>query len=225
MEKSTDSVNRYLSGIFLKDRVVSKSVFNLVIGLVLLWGFTTNYLTVTYFPLEWINLVNPWVILLGFIVFSTLGFLIMFKYRAPLYSFLGYNIVTFSVGILLKVVLLLFSSAEIITAIQYTAGITLLMILTATLLPNLFLRFATVLSVVTGSVLIVELFWLMTFGHSHDMIHLIIAISICGYIGYFWAAACKYGETLDEAIDFGGVLYMEIINLFLRILEILSAKK
>ncbi|ABZ78288.1 conserved hypothetical protein [Shewanella halifaxensis HAW-EB4] len=225
MEKSQVGVSHYLSGIFLKDRAVSKSVFNLVIGLVLMWGFTTNYLTVVHFPTEWINSVNPWVILIGFLIFSTLGFLIMFRYRAPLFSFLGYNLVTLSVGLLLKLCLQYFTDSEIVTAIQYTAGITLLMIISATLMPKLFMSFGKVLVVITGWILTIELSWLLMFGHSHELIHWIVAVSMCGYIGYFWAQACKYGETLDEAIDFGGLLYMEIINLFLRLLEILSSKR
>ena len=224
MQQAQLGLSHYLSGLFLKDRSVSKRVFNLVIGLVLIWGFVTNYLTVVYFPTEWINSINPWVILIGFLVFSTLGFLIMFRYEAPLYSFLGYNILTFSVGLLLNLCLQEFSYSEILTAIQYTATITLLMIITATLMPDLFLHFGKVLAVVTGWILVIELSWLVISGHSHDAIHWIVAACMCGYIGYFWAAACKYGDTLDQAIDFGGMLYMEIINLFLRILELISKK-
>ena len=42
----------YLTLIFLKDRQVSKQVFNLVVGLVLMWGFLLNYWIVQYFPTE-----------------------------------------------------------------------------------------------------------------------------------------------------------------------------
>ena len=48
---------------------------------------------------------------------------------------------------------------------------------------------------------------------------------MCGYIGYHWADMQDCGDTLDQAIDFGGLLYMAIINLFIRILELLRLSK
>lgn len=223
MEKSQAGLSHYLSGLFLKDRQVSKRVFNLVIGLVLIWGFSLNYLAVAYFPIEILHWINPWVLLV--VVFGSLmgGCLIMLQYRLPLVSFLGYNLMTLSLCITLSLLLQGFTAAEVAVAVEYTAGITLLMIITSTLVPKLFLSFGKVLCVIGGWIVSVEFTWLLLFGHSHDMIHLIVALSSCGYIGYTWAVACEYGETLDEAIDFGGMLYIHIMNLFMRILNLIAS--
>ncbi|MGS0674803.1 Bax inhibitor-1 family protein [Shewanella sp. 0m-4] len=223
MQRSEVSMNRYLSGVFLEDRPVSKRVFNLVIGLVLIWGFSINYLAVAYFPVEILQWINPWVLLA--VVFASLmaGCLIMLKYPVPLISFLGYNLMTLSISITLSLFLQGFTAAEVALAVEYTAGITLLMIITATIVPKLFVSFGKVLCVVGGWIVSVELTWLLFFGQSHDMIHLIAALSMCGYIGYTWAVACEYGETLDEAIDFGGMLYVHIINLFMRLLHLIES--
>ncbi len=131
MQRSEVSMNRYLSGVFLEDRPVSKRVFNLVIGLVLIWGFSINYLAVAYFPLEILQWINPWVLLV--IVFGSLmgGCLVMLKYPVPLISFLGYNLMTLSISITLSLFLQGFTATEVALAVKYTAGITLLMIITA----------------------------------------------------------------------------------------------
>ncbi len=215
----------YLTLIFLKDRQVSKPVFNLVVGLVLMWGFLLNYWIVQYFPTEWLTALNLWVFLLLYFVMSGIGVGIMLYYEMPLFSFIGYSIMTSTLGFLLNIYLEHFSGEEVIRAIQYTAWTTFGMIIAATLLPKLFLRLHTILVVIVSSVAAIEFGWIILFGQSGDFFHWIIAISMCGYIGYHWADMKDCGDTLDQAIDFGGLLYLAIINLFIRILELLRLSK
>lgn len=53
----------------------------------------------------------------------------------------------------------------------------------------------------------------------------IVAAIFCGYVGYDWGRANNIPKTLDNAVDSAAALYMDIINLFLRILRILGRKK
>ncbi len=46
----------------------------------------------------------------------------------------------------------------------------------------------------------------------------------CGYIGVDWGRANQIERTVDNAIDSAAALYLDIINLFLRILRIMSKK-
>ncbi len=46
----------------------------------------------------------------------------------------------------------------------------------------------------------------------------------CGYIGYDWGRANQIPKTMDNAVDSAAALYMDIINLFLRILRIMGRK-
>jgi FtsH-binding integral membrane protein len=49
----------------------------------------------------------------------------------------------------------------------------------------------------------------------------VVAI-FCGYIGVDWSRANSIPKTLDNAIDSAAALYMDIINLFVRILSIMG---
>ena len=52
----------------------------------------------------------------------------------------------------------------------------------------------------------------------------IVALLFCGYIGYDWARANAIPNTLDNAIDSAAALYLDIINLFIRLLHIMSRR-
>ena len=52
----------------------------------------------------------------------------------------------------------------------------------------------------------------------------IVAAIFCGYIGVDWGRANRIERTLDNAVDSAASLYLDIINLFLRVLRILSRK-
>jgi FtsH-binding integral membrane protein len=72
------------------------------------------------------------------------------------------------------------------------------------------------------AVIIVELVEIFIFGVHHGIIEWMVAIIFCGYIGYDWSRANSIPRTLDNAIDSAAALYMDIINLFLRILRIMG---
>jgi FtsH-binding integral membrane protein len=52
-----------------------------------------------------------------------------------------------------------------------------------------------------------------------------VVLIFCGYIGYDWGKAQRQEKTIDNAVDSAAAIYMDIINLFLRILRILGRKK
>ena len=47
-----------------------------------------------------------------------------------------------------------------------------------------------------------------------------VALIFCGYIGLDWCRAQQYPKTLDNAIDSAADIYLDIVNLFIRILSI-----
>ena len=70
----------------------------------------------------------------------------------------------------------------------------------------------------------VELVELFILGIHHGVIDWIVVLIFCGYVGVDWGRANQIPKTLDNAIDSAAALYMDIINLFLRILRILGRK-
>ncbi|MBO7709254.1 MAG: US12 family protein, partial [Lachnospiraceae bacterium] len=52
----------------------------------------------------------------------------------------------------------------------------------------------------------------------------VVVVIFAGYIGYDWARAQAYPKTLDNAIDSAADIYVDIINIFIRILSIIGKK-
>ena len=61
-------------------------------------------------------------------------------------------------------------------------------------------------------------FIMILFGNVPKWWDWVVALLFCGYIGYDWAEAQNNAKTLDNAIDSAVALYLDIINLFLRLL-------
>jgi FtsH-binding integral membrane protein len=74
-------------------------------------------------------------------------------------------------------------------------------------------------------VIIIELIAIFFFGGSPAIIDWIVVLIFCGYIGYDWGRANQIPKTYDNAVDSAAALYMDIINLFLRILRILGRSR
>ena len=54
------------------------------------------------------------------------------------------------------------------------------------------------------------------------IIDYVVVLIFCGYVGYDWAKANVQTKTVDNAIDSASELYVDIVNLFVRILRILA---
>jgi FtsH-binding integral membrane protein len=66
---------------------------------------------------------------------------------------------------------------------------------------------------------------LMLFGmQTPSLLDGLFVLIFSGYIGYDWARANQLPKTLDNAIDASAALYLDIVNLFLRILRLLSRR-
>ena len=52
----------------------------------------------------------------------------------------------------------------------------------------------------------------------------IMVLIFSGYVGYDWSKAQIFPKTLDNAIDSAADIYVDIVNLFIRILRIMGKK-
>lgn len=50
----------------------------------------------------------------------------------------------------------------------------------------------------------------------------VVVLVFSGYIGYDWSKAQQFPRNLDNAIDSAADIYVDIVNIFMRILSILS---
>lgn len=208
----------------LTDRTISPAAYNLVIGLTLLWGFAVNWWMVDTISTEWIRGINPWVLYGGYFASCMLGVSLFASSVNPVVSFVGYNLVVVPFGLLVNLVVSRYDSQLVLEAIRITALVTVGMMILGTLFPAFFRRIASALSVALLLVIVVELVEIFVLGIHHGALDWIVVLIFCGYIGYDWGRANQIPRTLDNAIDSAAALYMDIINLFLRILRILGRK-
>lgn len=208
----------------LTDRTISPAVYNLVIGLTLLWGFAINWWMVDAISVEWIRSINIWVFFGGYFASCMLGVYLFSSSSNPLVSFVGYNLVVVPFGLIINLVVSRYDANLVQQAIRLTALVTVGMMALGTLFPAFFQRIASALTIALLLVIVVELVEVLVFGIRHGILDWIVVLIFCGYIGYDWGRANQIPKTLDNAIDSAAALYMDIINLFLRILRILGRK-
>ena len=204
------------------------SRYNLILGGVLFWGFLANAL-ICLFTRPYIENWNPLPILIAYIVLGIVGVLLT-RSRSAAVSFVGYNLVVLPLGFVLSLFLVEYEPYLIATVFFETAAVTLTMMLLSLVFPRLFLSMGRALAVSLLIVIVVEFVFFLVValtGRFNDgigqvglVIDGIVAVIFALYIGYDWAVAQKRYRSVDAAVDSACSLYLDIINLFIRLLAI-----
>lgn len=210
---------RLLSG--LPDSI-DESRYNLVLGLTIFYGFFVNtIMIVTCFDL--FAKIPPVVFYISYFVCFIAGALVA-RSSSPVISFLGYNLIVLPIGALLTVSLPFYSKKDILSAVMVTGIVVLIMILISTARPQLFAGMgrALMISLIVGIIAEVAA-WLL--GYGGTLFSWLFVIIFTLYIGYDWSRAQAYPKTVDNAIDSAIDIYLDIINLFIRILRLLGRSR
>jgi len=207
------------------EREISPAKYNLIIGMTLAWGFGVNYLMVKHINPLTLMSVNPIVFFVGYLACAFGGVYLFKSSDKPAVSFLGYNLVVIPFGLIVNMVVNQYDPELVQQAIRITGIVTGLMMLLGTLFPRFFQRIAGALTIALLLVIIVQMVEIFIFRTHFAIIDWIVVLIFCGYIGYDWGRANAIPKTVDNAIDSAAALYMDIINLFLRILRILGRRR
>lgn len=204
---------------------ISDGAYNLVIGLTLCWGFALNYLMVKYIPYQTLQGIPPLAFFLGYLASCLLGVFLFERSRSPAVSFLGYHLVVIPFGCIINLVVRNYDAAIVMEAFRITGIVTLVMMALGALFPAFFSSIGGALAVSLLLVIIWEAVEVFLLHMHHDVLDWIVVMIFCGYVGYDWGRANQLPRTVDNAVDCAAALYMDIINLFLRILRILGRKR
>lgn len=199
-----------------KDFAVSRERFNLILGGTLLWGFLLNVVFCLLFT-DAVTRIDYSVLLIGYVVLAFGGIMINKFSDKPLWSFVGYNMVVLPLGLVLSALIAEEGSAAVRETFQITAAVAAGMLLLSNWKPDFFSRLGPCL---LGALLIAVAAELLTYflGGGLVLTNALVALIFCGYIGYDWARAQQRPKTADNAIDSACALYLDIINLLLRVL-------
>ncbi len=207
------------------ESTMGEGAYNFAIGAVLCWGFFVNWMMIKTIPVETIMSVNIWVLLIGFFVLGVAGVFTFSMSSNPVISFIGYNMVVVAFGLILNITVSAHDPDIVFQAMQTTGLVTAVMMFLGGVFPNFFKNIIGGLTIALLAMIVIELVQTFVFHVQQGWTDWAVALIFCGYIGYDWAKANEVPRTLDNAIDGAAALYMDIINLFVRILEIYAKSK
>jgi FtsH-binding integral membrane protein len=207
------------------DQIISGGIYNLVIGLVLTWGFFVNYVMVLTIAPESIMVFGFWPFLIGYMACCFFGIYLFNSSDNPWISFIGYNFVVVPFGLVVNMAVSRYDPSIVQEALLTTGAVTATMMVLGSMFPAFFQKIAGALTIALISVIVIEVIAMMFFGGSPAFIDWIVVLIFCGYIGYDWGRANQIPKTYDNAVDSAAALYMDIINLFLRLLRILGRNR
>ncbi len=216
---------RLKTGYGSNERISDRS-YNLIMGATVLYGIILNVIICAMVG-DVFAYINPIVILIGYFVCAFAGIAISKKSQNPLVSFLGYNLVVIPLGLLISNMVYSYggiSSLVVIQAFFYTMMITIVMVCMTVIVPRFFEKIGGFLFAGLIGIIITEIV-LMFLGVPQSVTAWAAAIIFSLYIGYDFHRSQKFAKTVDNAIDCALDIYLDIANLFLRLLEILGKKK
>lgn len=201
---------------------ISETKYNMILGAMLLYGFLMNVVLVKV-ATNFILSMNPLVFLIGYFIMALVGSIIVVKSHNPVWSFIGYNLICIPIGAVFAICIPKYDSNLIISAIIVTALVTLIMMVLGIIFASFFKKLGLVLLISLLVGIIFESI-AMLLGYGGDIFNWLFVVIFSLYIGYDWSKAQQYPKTVDNAIDSAVDLYLDITNLFLRILELLKKK-
>lgn len=203
--------------------VISDRSYNLAIGLVILYGIVVNAL-ICNFCAGFVLGINPIALIIGYIVLVIAGSLIAYSSKNPAISFLGYNMIVLPLGAVLTVMVQQYDSDVVFHAFIMTALITAIMLVASTIWPEFFIKLGGVLFIGLIGIIVANLIFGLLLRWDTGIIAIAASAIFSLYIGYDWSKAQRYRKTLDNAVDSAIDIYMDIILLFMYLLEIFGRR-
>ena len=214
---------------------ISEKKYNMILGGTVFYGLFLNVILCALFGdamVEWMSGFSRGSMIFVSILFLVpvvIGGIISTVSHNPVISFIGYNLVVLPLGLLVSSTVSLYLQAgmgdAVFQAIVYTSAVTFIMIGLACAFPNFFAKLGGLLLGALIGLIVAELVAMFIF-RSHQIVFAWIgAVIFSLYIGFDYWRAQQYPKTVDNAIDCAVDIYLDIINLFLRILAIVADSK
>ena len=202
------------------SKIISAPIYNFVIGMMLLYGFVMNAV-LTASAGNIVASINPIVFIIIYFVCGIIGSIIVKASHKPIFSFLGYNLIAVPIGAVLTLIIPEYPVQQIISAIVIVACVSAGMMVASMIFPHVFSKMGPALFFSLLFAILAEIIASLL-GYRGDLFNWIAVVIFSLYIGYDWNKAQNYPKTIDNAIDSAVDLYLDIINLFIRILDLLD---
>ncbi len=204
---------------------ISDKQFNLLFGGAFLYGIVINILMCYLCPTLMITTNNPIVYLLCLIC-PFIG-IFMVNYDNFIQTFIAYHLVIIPIGLDLTMVLYERGGIEapvVLQAFILTGIITMFMFAISITFPRAVAGLGRTLFISLVGLILTEIV-LMFLGIEQYITSIIGALIFTLYIGYDFYKAQQYIKTKAGAIYAALGIYLDVVNLFLRLLRILGKRK
>ena len=200
---------------------ISPRLYNMIIGGVIVSGFLLNILMAHFFTTQ-IMAVNFILLLVIYFVGSIGCIILVHKSDDPVVSYLGFLGLSCCMGLLMTYFFRAYSLGTVEMAFLITGIITLLMTMLAGVWPKFFLGLGRVLFISLIGAILIEIIFRLILGFDLAIMDYVVVLIFSGYIGLDWARAQAYPKTLNNAVDCAADLYVDIVNILIRIISILG---
>ena len=207
----------------MEGTVLSENAYNAVIGLTLVWGIVINVIMATVLK-SYILQIDYRLVLVLYFILSLGGMFIVYRSSSPVISLLGFTALAAGMGTLLTFYVSMYTASTVYSAFISTGIVVVAMMLVSLFFPAFFLSIGRVLAIALIGSLLVEVIGGLVFHLPLDIMDYVVVVIFAGYVGYDWARAQAYPKTLDNAVDSAADIYVDIVNIFIRILSILGKK-
>lgn len=228
---------------------ISRNQFVLLMGFFVLLGlavtafvahFTTGWMELVPSATQggesswrWVGPINMWVVVLGVLVCGIVGVFIALGSENPAISLFGYLLVAAPFGLLLGPTVGMYESESVTKVILVTGLVTGVLTLVGAVIPESLEHwagwlFSALLILLIGQIGIPLLGWLIPGFPLQGALKFwdwIGVLLFSAYVIFDMNRAMRVPATVDNAIDCALALYLDIINLFIRLLEIMGNKK
>lgn len=214
-----DTAKKLKLGRTVGKEITERKYYNLI-GLNLAYGLIANMLLVAMFG-DVARHMNMLVFILIYFLSCFGGTMLMAGSNNTVTSFIGYNMIVIPVGLLLAVALPSYNLNDIAFAFGEALAVTTIMIIISNTKPNVFRKMGSALVTALLAFIVVECI-LLLFGFDFILMDFIAVGIFTLLVGYDWAMAQEYYKSSVTAILVASSLYLDIVNLFLRLLNIKS---
>lgn len=203
--------------------ILSAKAYNAILAGLLLYGFLANVLLCTVFAGP-IHRINPMVLIGGYFVAALAGTFVANLSKSAFTRFIGFNLVVVPSGMIVATVLPSYYYGTVVNALLGTALIAVVMLAIAIVRPQTFEGLGTALLFSLLTAVVVETVLLFLFHSSNFFIDLAVIIIMACFIGFDFLQANRVTRTASNAVAFALNLYMDMLNIFIRLLSILGRR-
>ena len=139
-------------------------------------------------------------------------------------SLAGYVAFTLTFGFTTSLALAQYSIQDISTALLATAGIVAVFGAAGLAFPRFFAKIQGVLMVALLALIVVEAV-MFFMGVSQTVTDMVVIVVFCGFIGYDVYCASSDAPTVTNALWYAITMFLDIVNVFLRLLSIFGNRE